>query len=254
MTDTPATGSHTFTKYASRLRTLELDEKCPQSDVFPILSILRLARLQPDIPLFPRLEHISFPSPEITQLQAAYAELTTLCPVTKLEFLGLHTETSSFIQVLSLFHLSPHSLRDLKLHLPEPGRYFDMGSMQYLQNFDALRSLSITSRNRGFPIFDLMVWIARIEHLQNLHVDVRVYEDAPDFIHGTRSNALSIRLVRFCGPFSFIRATIPIFLDVTHRVKLELSGVESATEGNEIASFIPSLNHPDVYVTLNEPE
>ncbi|KAJ3517951.1 hypothetical protein NMY22_g13855 [Coprinellus aureogranulatus] len=254
MTDTPATESRRFMSYANRLRHLDLDVRSQQSDAFPVLSLVRLSGLQTSTPLFPMLERITFASPEVSQLQAAYTELTKLSPITKVEFTGLHTETTTLIHALTFFSLNPHPLRELTLHFPEPNRYFDMGSLHYLQFFTALCTLSITSRNADFPIFDLVDWIAGLRSLRTLKIDIRVDRDAPDSIEHLHSKASLIRLICLAGPFPFIQSVLPIFLDVSEHVELEFVDVGSGEEGDDVEAYIRSLNHPSLDVNFKEPE
>ncbi|TEB28725.1 hypothetical protein FA13DRAFT_1735550 [Coprinellus micaceus] len=142
--------------------------------------------------------------------------------------------------------------KDLHRAYEELGtRFSNIGSMEYLHPFTTLRSLSITSYDRGFPIFTLIEWIAGLNQLQTLQIDVLNNEDPPDSIHTLRSRASSLLLLQISGSFSFVKPTVLIFRDVSKSIKFNVS--DSWTEGDEIETFIHSLNHPDLYVTFREP-
>lgn len=230
-----------------------MDKEYDHLNGFPILSAVRLAaRLQPVGPIFTGVESVAIALPRAKDLYREYDELGTHSLIACTTYDEPHTDTTILAHALtSLFlTLDPNSLHHLTLNLPEPGGFSNIGSMEYLHPFTTLRSLSITSYDRGFPIFTLIEWIAGLNHLQILQIDVLNHEDPPDSIHTLRSRASSLLLLQISGPFSFVKPTVLTFRDVSKSIKFNVT--DPWTEGDEIETFIHSLNHPDLYVTFTE--
>ncbi|KAF6758043.1 hypothetical protein DFP72DRAFT_889775 [Ephemerocybe angulata] len=244
MTRVPATSDETFNSYAYRLRHLAF-KKDVRSENLPPLSVIRLALLQPNgIPFFPRLESLSFSYFEVSQATAAYTELIALSPITKLELTDLHTETATFVTVLSLFSLRfAGALKELRMRMPDPGRAFTMESLRFLPHLTDLTTLSITCPYPHFPIYDLLKWITGLRNLETLEIDVRPRLTAP-IIAGLRSEAQSLRFLRIGGPFGFIMSVLRMFTDIGECIELAPSRATTELEDTEIIMYVERTFSP----------
>ncbi|KAF5339113.1 hypothetical protein D9611_011230 [Ephemerocybe angulata] len=244
MTRVPATSDETFNSYAYRLRHLAF-KKDVRSENLPPLSVIRLALLQPNgIPFFPRLESLSFSYFEVSQATAAYTELIALSPITKLELTDLHTETATFVTVLSLFSLHfAGALKELRIRMPDPDRAFTMESLRFLPPLIGLTTLSITCPYPHFPIYDLLKWITGLHRLETLEIDVRPRLTAP-IIAGLRSEAQSLRFLRIGGPFGFIMSVLGMFTDVGECIELAPSRATTESEDTEIIMYVERTFRP----------
>ncbi|RXW11910.1 hypothetical protein EST38_g13944 [Candolleomyces aberdarensis] len=208
--------SSTFFQYAKRLRSLTLGTSNGHDDI-PTLSLVRLADLQaPGNPFFPGLKSVAFTSSHVPQTTAIYGTLALASPITSLEFTALEVETATFATMLAFFsNRFSGSLTYLNLTFPVNNRDFTMESLRFLPRFQALRSLTLFSKNPRFPIFDkrLMDWILNLESLENLKIDVCVVPTDLDTTthHGKQAISARLHTLRLGGPLNFIDFVLPMF-------------------------------------------
>ncbi|RXW16361.1 hypothetical protein EST38_g9501 [Candolleomyces aberdarensis] len=246
--------SSTFFQYAKRLRSLTLGTSNGHDDT-PTLSLVRLADLQaPGNPLFPGLKSVAFTSSHVSQMTAIYGTLTLASPITKLEFTALEVETATFATMLAFFSTQfASSLAYLNLTFPVTHRDFTMESLRFLPCFQALRSLTLSSKNPQFPIFDksLMDWILKLESLKNLKIDVCVEPTELDTTthHNKQAISACLHTLWLGGPLNFIDFVLPMFAHRGVRITaLTLAPIGDYDPG-PIRAFVQS-NFPNALNSL----